>query len=129
MQSLAGNLTLKGSTVQMKMVIDTQFIARSRCTTGELWLSSPSNLLIKICRSDIRFCHSKMKMMSRSQYWTLVLYFYLQDAGTPMRGLLYSRLVALFDSMSTRKQGQWTWKNESIKELNKLKQCPCGLKA
>ena len=41
MQSLAGNLTLKGSTVQMKMVIDTRFIAPSRCTTGELWLSSP----------------------------------------------------------------------------------------
>ena len=127
MQSLAGNLTLKGSTVQMKMVINTQFIAPSRCTTGELWFSSPSNLLIKICRGDIRFCHSKMKMMSRSQYWTLVLY--LLDAGTPMRELLYSPLVALFDSMSTRKQGQWTWKNESIKELNKLKQCLCGLEA
>ena len=127
MQSLAGILTLKASTAQMKMVIDTQFIVPSRCTTGELWLSLPSNLLIKICPSDIRFCHSKMKIMSRSQYWTLVLY--LQDAGPPMRGLLYSPLVALLDSMSTRKQGQWTRKNESIKEVNKLKQCLCGLEA
>ena len=68
-----------------------------------------------------------MKMMSRSHYWTLFLY--LQVAGTPMRVLLYSPLVALFDSMSTRKQGQWTWQNETVKELNKLQQCLCGLEA